>query len=361
MRREIGSEFWMSSHHTGQAPSKSRATILAGKNHYLLSGRTAIDFIVKDYKAKEKLEKVMLPSYCCSSMIIPFLKNDVSVSFYDVIPDEQGHLSFRIDPEAEYDGILVMNYFGFAHPATEKLLDDSAAKSKLVIKDITHTLLSEREPDLRADYTFGSIRKWFYMPDGAILQKKGDFNLELPRTENREYVYNRLLALHLKTAYIHDGQVNKSRIFNYYKVCDDILAEKFSGFAMSKISRQVLRRTDLDRIIHDRRHNARVLIEKLGDLEQVELIFREVAPHDVPLFVPILVKNGLRDELKKYLIQHNIFCPTHWNLSPLHEISEQCKSVYQQELSLICDHRYNADDMRQIANLIHKFFTQNTF
>ena len=63
---EIGSEYWIS----------TECEIKKFKNEEnmvgVLSGRTAIDYIIKDIKTYKELKKVILPSYCCYSMIEPF-------------------------------------------------------------------------------------------------------------------------------------------------------------------------------------------------------------------------------------------------------------------------------------------------
>ena len=69
--KEIGSEFWTTEYY-------------AGEERFFLSGRTALDFIIRDITAEICVNKVFLPALCCHSMIEPFLSNGLSVNFYDV-------------------------------------------------------------------------------------------------------------------------------------------------------------------------------------------------------------------------------------------------------------------------------------
>ena len=71
------------------------------------------------------------------------------------------------------------------------------------------------------------------------------------------------------------------------------------------------------------------------------------------MFVPIIVEN--RDKLRKYLIDKKIYCPVHWPLSNYHKIKVNDQEIYQNELSLICDQRYNLDDMKYIVDVIKEF------
>ncbi len=47
--------------------------------------------------------------------------------------------------------------------------------------------------------------------------------------------------------------------------------------------------------------------------EGIKLMFSELNSEDCPLYVPILVSKGRRDDLKQYLIDNNVYCPNHWN------------------------------------------------
>ena len=86
-------------------------------------------------------------------------------------------------------------------------------------------------------------------------------------------------------------------------------------------------------------------------------MFPSLRSDDCPLYVPILVSNGRRDELKQYLIDSNIYCPNHWNNKEIDLRSSN--DIYDQELSLICDQRYGINDMKYEADVIRKFFGTN--
>ena len=81
--------------------------------------------------------------------------------------------------------------------------------------------------------------------------------------------------------------------------------------------------------------------------------------HDVPLFVPVLVREDLRNPLRRYLIDNDIYCPVHWPLSDLHKPMTGSKQLFESELSLICDQRYGENDMKRIADTIKEFLKNN--
>ena len=73
--KEIGSEFWT-------VPGKY------GDIAYLLAGRTALEYIIREILARTNICSVLLPSYCCHTMIEPFVRHNIHVRFYDVFFDD---------------------------------------------------------------------------------------------------------------------------------------------------------------------------------------------------------------------------------------------------------------------------------
>lgn len=106
----------------------------------------------------------------------------------------------------------------------------------------------------------------------------------------------------------------------------------------------MLKRLDREDAEKKRKRNAKILHEGLKKIGIID-IYREDA---VPLFVPVLLKN--RTEIRKKLFNHQIFCPLHWP----HEsaILQGQNILYDMELSLICDQRYDENDMKQILEIL---------
>ena len=72
------------------------------------------------------------------------------------------------------------------------------------------------------------------------------------------------------------------------------------------------------------------------------------------MFVPILVDPHIRDDLRSYLINRQIYCPVHWPKSSYHGM---CNELYDMELSLVCDQRYNFADMDRMVHAIMDYFS----
>lgn len=102
MKQEIGSEFhWADFECSDGLPFYPNAEMV-------FSGRTAIETVLKELP---DAKSACLPSYCCESMLTPFQKAGIEVSFYDVYYD--GRLCVNIDSAANADILLWCNYFGF--------------------------------------------------------------------------------------------------------------------------------------------------------------------------------------------------------------------------------------------------------
>lgn len=325
--KEIGSEFW-------DIPTTITTNSLFPENtQWFLSGRSALLAIIRE----NHFRTVALPSWCCESMIVPFLRSGVEVKFYPVhlMGNElvQDYLK-----NADTDAILIMDYFGYGDS-----LDFSAFPRK-VIRDVTHSVFSVSYQN--ADYYFGSIRKWAgFWTGGFTWGLKGE---DFKTDEN--YAALRKSAMQAKMQYIHGSSNDKS----YLKVFEE--AEEYLDeceIASADI-RDITKAKSLDvkTLKEKRRKNAKVLLNYVAD----NAIFPTLNESDCPLFVPILVPHGKRNELKQYLCRKEIYCPVHWPISKHHKIEAISQRIYDDELSLVCDQRYTEEDMERIVLTIRNFW-----
>lgn len=332
--KEIGGEFWLE-----EAKNKCK---MQDNCAYLLSGRTALDFIIKDIKAQRRLASVLLPSYCCESMIEPFERNHVKVQFYSV--SENG-IDFCFS--GTHDAVLLLDFFGYELPENKKIAQIVREAGSIIIYDSTHKLNGTSIP---ANYTFCSYRKWLYCNFATVKKADGDFNIPVPTRVNWAYCEKRNRAAMLKADYIAGVKANKQEFLRLFSISEDILDSDYVDYAGVQMY------IDIETISAARRRNAHFLIDNLKDVPGIELWRPVIRPDDTPLFVPILVKNGRRDELKQHLINHSIYCPVHWPLSSRHDSGN--RYLYDEELSLICDQRYSTEDMNREIAAIKQFFTE---
>lgn len=357
MLNEIGSHFWETE--TIKDCNKS-LSFIANKYSanesiiYTLSGRTALDLIIRDIKKTRDIKNVYMPSYCCHSMLVPFVKHNIKIYFYDIVLDEKNNLKFKIDLNKKYDVVFLIQYFGYKNISIEEIIKQFQNNGSLIIEDKTHSLLIDQGS--AADYTFASCRKWTGLASGGIAAKNaGSFAINKLINTNENFVKLRSDAEQLKKDYIEKGFGDKSEFLSLYNKAEELLDLDYSKYLMDSNSISLFQQLDTQVIKRKRVINAKILLKGLSNLKCVNPIFKKVQEGDAPLFFPVIAENGKRDKLKHFLVENEIYCPSHWILSPYHIISADSKQIYEKELSLVCDQRYGEEEMQKEIEVIKNF------
>lgn len=332
MRREIGSEFW-------DVPViEKQNSLFPESTQWFLSGRTALQAIIAELG---EVRSVSLPSWCCDSMVKPFVDAGLSINYYPVV-FENGELVQKIKTDA--DVLFLMDYFGYTGSQP-----DLRGYKGVLIRDVTHSLFSATYSD--ADYYFGSLRKWCGVWTGGYAWTKDGHRLEAG-IPNSGYFTLRSRAMEMKKAYIEEGQGDKEYL-KIFDAAEDCLETVGIAPAADR-DVELAERLDMEAIKARRRANATILRSAFPDW----LIFPILAPADTPMFVPVLLPDGKRDALRRYLIQNEIYCPIHWPVSEYHKLDERTEHIYENELSLVCDQRYTEEDMNRVVDTINTFWKE---
>lgn len=341
---EIGSEFWAaeSPQNGGLPPVWSR---WPGTIRFCLSGRTALDAVLTDILARRPCRTALLPSYCCQTMIEPFLRHGLRVDFYPV-ELEKGRLTGRLQGRA--DVVLFLRYFGY--DCGEIVPPEDAVS----ICDLTHSLLRPDACQTRADYFIASFRKWGAVAGAAAACKThGDWQTPAPGQTHTDYLRLRRDAYVRKAAYLAGKAVEKASFLALFDRAERLLEDTYTGFEAETASLETA--AHFAASVPTRRENAAYLLRGLADCTVAEPLVPALEAQDAPLFVPIFVKDGRRDALRAYLIRHQVYCPTHWPVSELHRLTDAQRRVYDRELSLVCDQRYGTAQMERQLDLIRSF------
>lgn len=347
---EIGSEFW-------GVPIQDNEEISLPKGlQYVLSGRTALELTARDLIKERGIRSVCLPAYCCDSMITPFRCLGLEVCFYEVRPSGEGLRRF-LEEDHGCDAVLLMDYFGFSQTETKDLAEREHALGRSVILDCVQSLFSEGGAEIYADYRVMSWRKWFFSCAGAAVKRTGEWKVRPHKPPLEEYVRLRKEGAERKSAWLFKGIGDKQSFLNAYVGAEELLDTDFAGYEADPESLSGLRHLDSSFIRDRRRENAGFLYRELADMdrERIRPLFGEPGEGDVPLFVPVLVKDSLRDPLRRFLIGNQIYCPVHWPDAG----TGGGKELYAGELSLLCDQRYKREDMQRQINTIKEFFDQH--
>lgn len=338
--KEIGSEFWFDFEPKDIACNSQEILVL--------SGRTAIDVILKDILKSRKIRNVYLPAYCCDSMIDPFIRNGIDVKLYDI--DFDGGLQYLIDEDTETDIFYVNNYFGYENTIRNKIIEHFKHKGAIIIYDKTHSLFMTNDAtDALADYTFASIRKWIGVVCGAVVSKKeGPFDVEL---KDYPYLQCKIDAMQEKALFIKGENVDKQLFLSKYGEFGNHLSEEYQGYRMDNLSVGIWQQYDKVAIREKRRENAAVL-----HLESKLHFVDKLSANGCPVFVPIFFETiEKRNAVRKSLIEEQIYCPIHWPKNKLVTPEMKVNDIFDKELSLICDQRYTECDMERILKVINKF------
>lgn len=355
-KREYGSDF------IEREPVKAKGGLFPEKCiHEYLLGRTALDAVVQDAMMEYGIRTVLLPSYCCHTMIHPFVRRGLQVHFYNIVPAESGRIEYCINWEQPFDAILVMQYFGFYQKDFFDMVSRLKAEGRVVIEDATHSLLQPDPCSRDSDYVFASYRKWMAAKGGAVvikrkgaMRKNGDISADAQSVRER-YLAVKEKALAEKKKYFAEESGAEKTYLQLFHEAEQMIETQYAGFDIDSDSRERIYETDYERMKKIRLDNAEYLAEELKTIPGIDLLFQDVTDRDVPLFVPVCMKETERQSLRQYLIRHNIFLPIHWPLSELHDITEEGKRLFESELSIICDQRYDVEDMKYIISVIKRW------
>lgn len=340
-KREIGSEFHQRIQEDGDGLNLSDSVEWI----YVFSGRTAIETVLKNILQYRTVNKVVLPSYCCESMLQPFKKANIIIEFYDVYYDD----GFKITPFVSDDTTILIwcNYFGFRFP----MADFSAFKENggIIIEDITHSLLSEQPYHDQSDYLVASIRKWEPVLCGGLCADiKGSFFYYPTKTPPQSFINKKHKAMAMKTEYLikHEALM-KEKYLALFNSSNEWLSNNYMDLGIDSESRRYIESADIIRQKNKRINNARILYQGLRKMSTIKTLFPE-EQMDCPLFVPVIIAEGKRDKVRKTLIKNEIYCPVHWP----HPQASCNSNLYNIELSLICDQRYSTIDMYRILDVL---------
>lgn len=339
--KEIGSEFWKINDIVERKNDSIFLDEIGKDIKYLMSGRTAIDYILNNINDIKKI--VYMPEYCCGSMVQPFIDNGYRIDYYKV---DLIHNIYYINELQECSIFFGMSYFGYNDSNMDKYIEKFKEKNVIVIEDITHRLLSKKNHSEKSDFLIASLRKWFPIYTGAIaVNKNCNFKINVDNyTINEELVKYKKQAMQLKREYIHDTNVDsKDNFLDLFNKSNKLIVD-YKNKKMDEESIQMLKNIDVEYIIEKRISNTKIIEENFINNDNVKLLYN-YKNGDCPLFVPIILKN--RDNIRKKLIKNNIFCPVHWP-----KFNNSNNELYANELSLICDQRYTKEDMQREVKIL---------
>lgn len=353
---EIGSYFWLDGKETLNESTTETMAFLptVSDGSFTFSGRNAIDIALRDILKKQNIQKVYVPTYSCISMLQAFIDREIPFEFYDV-KYEDCKFAYDIPSVEKGAVVLIMSYFGLDNEKVHALITTLHKQGAIVIEDITHSLLREKNVCSDSDYIVASLRKWFAIPTGGWLGKTTGFLYDKPNIESNHAVEEKISGMKEKYDYL-TGKISKKDNFLLKQAkFDNDLIHVDRMLKIDDLSLNILKNTDIKAIVNQRKLNARTLLNGLADLDREICDIPKIdLDSDVPLFIPIFLDTRKRDSLRTYLINKGIYCPVHWP-----EVAGAPSEIKERELSLICDQRYSVADMNVLVDCIHNWAKSN--
>jgi hypothetical protein len=353
--REFGSEFPL------LGLSDNYFDTLCSKFHdydFLRSGRDALKVVSRNIFTENKC--ILLPAYCCESMIMPFIKNGWQVHFYklnaDLTINNENMISLIRDllPKA----VLVMNFFGLSHTRESVDLIKREFETIVVIEDFTHCLFDFNcIYNSNVDYYIASIRKWIGITDGAIILSKTVLR-DKPSYKTDKFVENRKEAQTLKKQYLINGDAFiKENYRQKLHDAENYLSEYNFISKISPDSFTLLNMINVADIQYARQQNAVHLFNLISNIPEISFPLNiNMLFKNTPFSLPILVEQ--RDEIQKAFSLRGLYAPLLW------VINDEARQIFctttelmeRKMLSLPIDQRYVYEDMEEISSIIHSVY-----
>lgn len=304
------------------------------------SGRAAFYQILNYLKQENGINRVMLPDYLCTSVLIPIKALDIEYSFYQI--DEYLELEQEnfIQLYRKNTAVLIINYYGLKDLEKQIKTIRNIDKSAIIIEDDVQAYYEFIKPLGDVAFKFTSLRKTFAIPDGGLVKTK--YNMPVVNKPNTFGQYKAAAAL-LKS--IRESNFNDKIYLEIFEKGESLIDEELEC-GMSSIAEKLYYFINDDHVKVRRLNNAHYLIK---ELERIGIKpFIPLNDNHVPLFIPIVLEN--RDAVRSAMFQKQIYCPVHWPFEGLD--IQRGKIMAEKELSLIIDQRYGCKEMNKIITIL---------
>lgn len=305
------------------------------------SGRSALFYILTDAKERLQVDTVLLPNYLCSSIVRTAQSAGLNVVFYELNNELEIDCVKFSQLYRSNCAVLLINYFGLKCLDSQITYVRSLNDSAVIIEDDVQAFW-EFDKNLGAvDYKFTSLRKTFALPDGGFVKSK----YCMKKVDELNTFYQYKLAGSVLKMLRQPNFYGDQLYLEMFEKGESLIDEDISK-GMSVFSKERYSQVDFGKIQKTRKRNASVILDGLRSLGVETLL--PVDGDKTPLCIPVYLNN--RNNVRKYLFQHNVFFPVHWPLDGMN--LNKGAELADKELSIVIDQRYLETDMTYILNLL---------
>lgn len=321
---------------------------------WLRSGREALHLVALTEKLDKDATVILIPAYCCNSMVSPFEKAGWKVHYYplnqDLTVDIEclRKLLIGLTPRA----VLTMNFFG-SSPTKEVVSCIRENTNRcIVIEDFSHCTFSlDVIYDGRVDYYVSSIRKSVGVCDGAVIVSNRRLDKKYIQYKETDFSKERYNDQLLKGQYAYSKDSTQKEVFYSNLRQQEVELDHFSGvFQISSLGMQMIQSLNGKNIRYARQQNMWHILSILqGKVKLVPGIDRCL--NGAPFSLPILVED--RDPVQKKLAEKGVYAPVLWPISSeARLVCPIAARMSDRMLSIPIDQRYDWDDIEGIATIV---------
>jgi hypothetical protein len=311
---------------------------------YYASGRQAIEAIIK----QNKWSRIWIPAYFCYEVVEAIKATGIKVSFYNDNPLHEGdEEEVRQLPYQDGDVLLRMNYFGLRTKRT------NSGIPMPVIEDHSHDLISDWARLSDADWCIASIRKILPTAAGGILwsPQKHQLPATLQETQQcKKMAELRYEAMQMKKDYLKGSVVDKDAFRAKYIKSEDLLGN-LSISGIDAESQNIAQTMNIRMWCDLKTENWLTAYELLKD--KFNVLGTTDSRYPFSLVIVTSAANE-RDNLKSYLIKHQIYPAVLWQL-PEDTQFKDALDISQRILSIHCDARYSKRAIVEMCSIINNY------
>lgn len=288
---------------------------------FLNTGRNALEYIIKVLGIK----KLLLPLYLCDALYIPLKRTNISYEFYSLDSQLNPIFDYKEIEEKEY--FFYINYFGIKNQTVNEL-------SRYVTNLIIDNSQSFYSKPVNQVPTFYSLRKFFGVPDGAVLANVPD-KLKLGQDNSSDRMEHLIVRLENEVEKGYEKYTNVESQF------DNVPLLK-----MSEITKKIFTSIGFEAY----------RIRRNSNFDYLHSVFKNknkliVQSFDGPLVYPLYIERG--QFIKKELIKNRVFVPTYWpNVLQNSNIESREFDFANNIVSIPVDQRYNPEILMKAVEII---------
>lgn len=357
------------------ATSKKETSFFSNqKATFVNSGRLAIKLGLEHLNLAAG-DKVLVPSYHCTSMIDPIRLLSLVPVNYKLNPDLSPNLDDikqKLDDKSK--ALLVPHYFGFPQPI-ENIRKFCDANKLFLIEDCAHAIYGSSNNKLFGsfgDIAIASIKKFFPVTDGGCIVSNNhelQINIAPPSTlENLKALintleqstkYGRLMLLRpifgLYNYLRKSVSAKKTADPAYINTSSMDLISVIPDKAMTNTAKIIVKFTNKTKVLSKRRSNFALYLNRFKQVSNTVLPFDELPDDVVPYVFPIVVKN------------HEFTFPKAktdgvpiWRWDSLPKGSCEVSNYYRYSLfQLPCHQELSTSEINWIADTLIKYLTSH--